>query len=378
MLSIDRNSRNVIFGSYSRQDGLQDCALIPAVFHEFDGSASWLEDGQEKSVARLSEVAKQDARKAVFTSVETELGDAIVESSVRQFLSHREEIDPAAKCLVLASDQSHARKIQQLIKKKFSVDFKVATSDEGKEAQKRLHNFRNDPSEIGLITVAMSYIGLDVPAISHLAIVTRIRSKPWLEQAFGRATRYNTIGIPYENQIANIFVPSDPLMKAVIDKIRADQDAVLRKRDERKKTGRGGSNRKSVIPVQSSVSSTSIFDFDSGEPVSLKNLRDLLEQEGIPISTDQWERLTDRYTQKPEITVQPITLKQKVESLRRNIEATSRKIALLIDVEPEEVNRQIKHRFSKSRRDMTLDELITTFDYVDSWHKSLGGDSQGF
>jgi hypothetical protein len=57
----------------------------------------------------------------------------------------------------------------------------------------------------------MAYEGMDCPAISHVACLTHIRSRPWLEQAIARATRVDPQAGDYERQNAVVYHPSDPL-----------------------------------------------------------------------------------------------------------------------------------------------------------------------
>jgi len=49
-----------------------------------------------------------------------------------------------------------------------------------------------------LVTVAMAYEGLNIPAVSHIICLTRIRSAPWIEQMTARANRIDKNGGPYE------------------------------------------------------------------------------------------------------------------------------------------------------------------------------------
>ena len=42
---------------------------------------------------------------------------------------------------------------------------------------------------------AMAYEGLDAPAVSVVASLTHIRSRPWLEQMVARATRVDPVEV---------------------------------------------------------------------------------------------------------------------------------------------------------------------------------------
>jgi hypothetical protein len=63
----------------------------------------------------------------------------------------------------------------------------------------------------------MAYEGLDVKPITHIACLTRIRSKPWIEQMLARATRHDPDAGPWYSQEAHVFTPDDKMMHIVVD-----------------------------------------------------------------------------------------------------------------------------------------------------------------
>lgn len=80
-----------------------------------------------------------------------------------------------------------------------------------------------------IVTVAMAYEGLDIPSISHIICLTRIRSVPWIEQMTARANRIDK-AYTYDEQVGHIFAPADPLFKQVMAKIEAEQLPVIQER----------------------------------------------------------------------------------------------------------------------------------------------------
>ena len=78
-----------------------------------------------------------------------------------------------------------------------------------------------------LITVAMAYEGLDVPAITHLICLTHIRTKPWIEQVVHRATRMDPMAGPYEEQRAYIYAPDDRPFRECMEYILAQRHVVV-------------------------------------------------------------------------------------------------------------------------------------------------------
>lgn len=82
--------------------------------------------------------------------------------------------------------------------------------------QKNLQVFRKgNGSWDGLVSVAMGYIGLSIPDLSHMAYLSHYRSAAWINQAFHRITRAdnNPRAPAYQNQLARFFMPNDPLMR---------------------------------------------------------------------------------------------------------------------------------------------------------------------
>jgi hypothetical protein len=79
-----------------------------------------------------------------------------------------------------------------------------------------------------LVTVAMAYEGLDVPAITHIAGLTHIRSKPWIEQMIARATRFDPGAGTWEEQTAFVYVPDDRLICSIIGTMQDEQIAAIK------------------------------------------------------------------------------------------------------------------------------------------------------
>jgi superfamily II DNA or RNA helicase len=74
-----------------------------------------------------------------------------------------------------------------------------------------------------LVTVSMAYEGMDCPEISHIACLTHIRSRPWLEQMVARATRVDPHAGPYDGQSALVYHPDDPMFRSFRHEIETEQ-----------------------------------------------------------------------------------------------------------------------------------------------------------
>ncbi len=74
-----------------------------------------------------------------------------------------------------------------------------------------------------LVTVGMAYEGMDCPEITHVACLTHIRSRGWLEQMVARATRFDPLGGCYERQRAVVYHPDDPMFRSFRTAIETEQ-----------------------------------------------------------------------------------------------------------------------------------------------------------
>ena len=88
-----------------------------------------------------------------------------------------------------------------------------------------LNGFRKGQGDI-LITVGMAYVGFDAPCISHVALLTYIRQRAWIEQAISRGARVDPHH-PYEMQRCVVFAPNDPLLRSIVGEIEAEQEEAL-------------------------------------------------------------------------------------------------------------------------------------------------------
>jgi len=139
----------------------------------------------------------------------------------------------------------------------------------------RLKRFkRHDQEKVDvLVTVAMAYEGLDVPAITHIACLTHIRSRPWIEQMVARACRVDHAAGPYERLYGYVFCPDDPLLHHCIRKIQQEQRPFLKAVGEalplveRQQPSAPGEER--LMALESEVTRSRSRDLSYGDGVGL-------------------------------------------------------------------------------------------------------------
>lgn len=217
--------------AYNRYDALVDEAIVRVEFKRIDAMANYQSDDKVVSI-ELSKASRASSKRALSSVVDIEstYTGEVVDGAVDEWLAYRREVNAHSKMIVIAATQRAARGIRSLMQAHLrgAFDVALAISDEGQKAKKAIRRFRGDPAIAILVTVGMAYEGLDVPNVTHIVCLTRTRSRPWLEQAFARATRFDrSCGLTWSEQAATIFVPDDGEMRSIITAIQDEQASAV-------------------------------------------------------------------------------------------------------------------------------------------------------
>ena len=258
----DREHIRVI--QYSRSQAITDGAILPIEFHYLDGRSEWEKDGERYSAESLNAGERSGA--ALFTALRTEYALELLDLAVASWKEHKAKVYPEAKLLVVSPSIALARVYQDHLRRRH-IDSLIATSDDGPAAREAIDRFKglSLPSTDVLDTCQMAYEGLSVPAVSHIACLTHIRSIPWLEQCFARANRIATGKVG-----GYIYGPNDERFKDAIRSIEREQALALRPSEDRgeedheeAEEGQGGEGRQRIQPLRSEaigVFGTPLFD----------------------------------------------------------------------------------------------------------------------
>lgn len=322
------NNDSVSVIRYPRTDALAEKAIIPLAFHLSDGSAEW-EDrrGRKVHVASIDKMSDEDANKALYTALKTEYADHLLSTGIRHWQEHEKKY-PGSKCLVVTSNITEAKRHIASLSGLSRCD--IATSEDSAAALKVINKMKAGKLDV-IVTVAMAYEGLNIPEISHIICLTRIRSVPWIEQMTARANRISPCGGEYDEQTGHIFAPADPLFKQVMQKIEAEQLPVMQQRStprqaEGAKAGDGGGFRLEpapggIIPLSSALTGKREILLATGNPVTEK------------------------------------TASEKEAELRDRIDAHIKRYAHQNRFKPQTLNYEVLMSMGKRRQDMTIKEL---------------------
>ena len=332
---VDLSGRNGCASiGYSRADALFDKAIIPIHFELMDGTAQWIGRDGETYSTRLSEAGK-DTNEAIYTALKTEFATHLLDECTGHWDAYRRS-HRRAKMLVVTANIDDAKKYVAHLTSR-GIHTAIATSDDSAQAARNINKFKlvDEPGALGcLVTVAMAYEGLDVPAVTHIACLTHIRSKPWIEQMIARATRFDGLAGAWEEQMAFVYVPDDRLMCNIIGRMQDEQIMAIKRRLEEDEL----EERLARIPP------------DPGE-------RKTITPVGSGALTRRWSRVGIRQNEAPP-REELRTPSQHEAELREEIQTYCKHVdAMLFERAWGETNKRVVKVFGQSRQTMPLPML---------------------
>lgn len=223
---------------YSRRKALDERAILPVSVKLCDGDARYWHKYSQHEV-KLSRASKKEEPKALATLVgDSSYRNDVLSEAIREWEQFR-ATTYKSRMIVICVSQDAARDVAHYIRESTKWTPALAVSQDGESSRKALASFRDKGVGDILVTCMMAYEGLDVPDCTHLVALTNIRERRWLEQAFARATRVDAkCSVPYEQQVAFLYVPNDPEMVEFLNEALEEQDERYRDREQTGATGR--------------------------------------------------------------------------------------------------------------------------------------------
>jgi type I site-specific restriction endonuclease len=135
---------------------------------------------------------------------------------------------PDAGGLLVATDQTNARKLARLLKKITNTSPVVILSEEALAAR-RLNEFRNS-QEPWLVACNMVSEGVDIPRLRVGVYATTVRTKMYFRQFLGRIVR--RIPTLKALQVAYCYLPADPTLISLAEEIEDEIRHCIRPRGD--------------------------------------------------------------------------------------------------------------------------------------------------
>lgn len=345
---------------YTRSDALTEGALVPIEFHHHDGPVSFVNRDGVYPERNLSEAKKKDEAASLFTALNTDIATQLFQRGVAHWQAN------GNKLIVVTASQFHAKKYYELLK-----GMGVATSlaiDDNEKAHEEVLAFRGKKGMTtrAMVTCQMAYEGLDVPEATHLICLTHIRSYPWIEQSLGRVWRK----APGKRR-CYAFIPSDPRMNRVIQRIREETPGIIALPGEGGTPPPGGEKDR-TIPLSGYVTNVwpELLDEGSEDMSGLKNtLVALLADQGLQ---GDFQEYIDRFvTEIVACAIEQIpqrfeTVKEQEDNYKRALHKLCRCMDQWKGVEYSTHQALVKTYMGKGTPEMNLEELKRAKAYASS------------
>lgn len=256
------------FIRYPRALALEEGAIVPLHFLAMDGRARWYDPrtDEERDVLSMAESAKRDQTAVLNVVLGTNYAYQLLERCVWSWRDHKATLYARAKLLVISPNISVAKDYCKYLIS-LGVNALIATSDDSQEARRNIDAFKANID--ALVTVGMAYEGLDVPQITHVACLTNIRSRPWIEQAICRANRTDREG---GKTHGFIYYPDDQRMNEIMKAIEAEQSAIVvtwpPRQEPRASNGSIDSQATPIVPLAGEVTRARARGLEDGTSTS--------------------------------------------------------------------------------------------------------------
>lgn len=209
------------------RDGVREGYLRRFEARMINGGYMWNDlDGSEEKTLRGGDAS-------VYRALQLEeIWKQLVNNFVEVLLEQKQLVDDRMCGLIATIDQKQAEEVYEYLQRSYpNLGILKAISDDGKNAQDALSNFKQGKHDI-LVTVSMAYIGYDHKPINTILLLTHFRSKSYLTQLVARGLRMWG-DVDEAKQQCHILAPDDPLMQDFVEHMRSESEAGYQERKEK-------------------------------------------------------------------------------------------------------------------------------------------------
>jgi superfamily II DNA or RNA helicase len=213
--------------SYPYEDAVADNVCRPIYFPTYDGVMEWEVNGKKQSATFedvLDDTRTSERLKTALDPNGDFLRQMIADANNKITEIREKEYHTDAAGLILTVDQSHAKRVAELVRKVTGYNATVVTSDE-KTSSSRIKKFR-DNSDRWIIAVKMISEGVDIPRLRVGVYATNVSSELFFRQAVGRFVR---VIKHLESQDAYLYLPKDPRILLFAQTIEEEREHSLDK-----------------------------------------------------------------------------------------------------------------------------------------------------
>ena len=215
--------------SYPYSRAVEEGVCRPTAFFTYGGQVAWREEAGDASALFSDELDKIGQSRRLRAALTAQSGwiEPLLKEAHQMLMTTRRE-HPDAGALLVAADQTSARKFAKLLSTITNTTPVVVLSDEAESARK-LRNFR-DSSEPWLVACNMVSEGVDIPRLRVGVYATTVRTKMYFRQFLGRIVR--RIPSLKTLQVAYCYLPADPSLIRLAEEIEQEIRHCIRTKGE--------------------------------------------------------------------------------------------------------------------------------------------------
>lgn len=215
--------------SYSYSRAVEEGVCRPTAFFTYGGEVAWRDDAGDAAAAFTDELDRIGQSRRLRAALDSQSGwIAPMLKEAHEMLARTRLEHPDAGGLLVAADQSSARKLAKLLAT-ISGTQPVLILSEETEAAKRLKSFR-DSSTPWLVACNMVSEGVDIPRLRVGVYATTVRTKMYFRQFLGRIVR--RIPTLRSLQVAYCYLPADPTLTRLAEEIEQEIRHCIRPKGE--------------------------------------------------------------------------------------------------------------------------------------------------
>lgn len=228
-VSYDEQGFSMPDYSYSYSRAVEEGVCRPTVFYTYGGDVAWREEAGDVGASFSDELDNIGRSRRLRAALDAQSGwiEPMLKDAHEMLLKTRKD-HPNAGGLLVAADQTSARKLAKLLASITKTAPIVILSEEALAARK-LKNFR-DSSEPWLVACNMVSEGVDIPRLRIGVYATTVRTKMYFRQFLGRIVR--RIPTLHSLQVAHCYLPADPTLSRLAEEIEDEIRHCIRPRGE--------------------------------------------------------------------------------------------------------------------------------------------------
>lgn len=228
-VSYDEQGFSMPDYSYPYSRAVEEGVCRPTAFFTYAGEVAWREEAGDVRAWFSDELDAMGQSRRLRAALDPASGwiEPMLRDAHEMLVKTRLE-HPNAGGLLVAADQTSARKLAKLLGTITKIPPVVILSEEP-EAARKLKRFR-DSSEPWLVACNMVSEGVDIPRLRVGVYATTVRTKMYFRQFLGRIVR--RIPTLHALQVAYCYLPADPTLIRLAEEIEEEIRHCIRPRGD--------------------------------------------------------------------------------------------------------------------------------------------------